>query len=42
LVFEDEEDRYDEEGNYMEEEYFQRDEAGRRVKWVPDIVNFLP
>ena len=42
LIFEDEEDRYDEEGNYLEEEYFQRDEAGRRIKWVPDIENFLP
>jgi hypothetical protein len=41
LAFEQEEDRYDEEGNMVEEEYFLRDEAGRRKKWVPDIVDFL-
>jgi hypothetical protein len=41
LIFEEEEDKYDEEGNYMEEEYFLRDEAGRRLKWVPEITDFL-
>ena len=41
LAFEDPEDRYDEEGNLLEEEYFLRDQAGRRVKWVPDIQDFL-
>lgn len=41
LVFEDEEDRYDEEGNYIEEEYFLRDVAGKRIKYVPEIADFL-
>ena len=41
LAFEDPEDRYDEEGNFLEEGYFERDQAGRRKKWVPDILDFL-
>ena len=41
LIFEEEEDRYDEEGNYLEEEYFLKDVAGRRLKYVPEITDFL-
>ncbi len=41
LAFEDPEDLWDEEGNPVEEAYFQRDEANRRIKWVPDICDFL-
>ena len=41
LAFEDSEDLWDEEGNPILEIYFQRDEAGRRIKWVPDICDFL-
>ena len=41
LVFEEDEDRYDDEGNYIEEEYFLRNEAGRRLKYVPEITDFL-
>ena len=41
LAFEDSEDLWDEEGNPISEIYFQRDEAGRRIKWVPDICDFL-
>lgn len=41
LAFEAPEDLWDEEGNPVEEQYFLRDEAGRRTKWVPDICEFL-
>jgi hypothetical protein len=41
LAFEDPEDGWDEQGNPVVELYFERDEAGRRKKWVPEISGFL-
>ena len=41
LAFEDPEDAWDEQGNPIVESYFERDEAGRRTKWVPEITVFL-
>ena len=41
LAFEDPEDAWDDQGNPVVELYFERDEAGRRKKWVPEISIFL-